>query len=162
VIYSYALSNLLLPDVFWSPRLLAYLFVALATALLGYIARLEFGRGFALPTMWLMTPMVLLPGIEQFPASVEMFMLFPLLATVAIYCHGRQQEHKSQPWHWFAAAFFAVTALLYKYTALPVLAFTFAAWFIEIQQKAVNKGFILRCLAFGLAGAVTAAALEVG
>ena len=47
VIYSYALSNLLLPDLFWSPRLLAYLFVALATALLGYIARLEFGKGFA-------------------------------------------------------------------------------------------------------------------
>jgi hypothetical protein len=162
VIYSYALSNLLLPDLFWSPRLLAYLFVALATALLGYIARLEFGKGIALPAMWLMTPMVLLPEIEQFPASVEMFMLFPVLATVAIYCHVRRQEHQPQHWYWFAAAFFAVTALLYKYTALPVLAFTFAAWFIEIQQKAVNKGSILRCLAFGFAGAVTAAAIEVG
>src|ERR1035437_7867475 len=61
VIYSYALSNLLLPQAFWSARLLAYLFVAMATVLAGYVARLEFGRGFALPTMWLMTPMVLLP-----------------------------------------------------------------------------------------------------
>jgi hypothetical protein len=160
VIYSYALSNLLLPHVFWSARLLAYLFVALATALLGYIARLEFGRGVALPAMWLMTPMVLLPGIEQFPASVEMFMLFPLLATVAIYCYSRQ--HGYNPKHWFAAAFLAVTALLYKYTALPVLAFIFVAWFIEMQEKAVNRHFIWRCFAFAFVGALAAIAIEVG
>jgi hypothetical protein len=160
VIYSYALSNLLLPQFFWSARLLAYLFVALATALLGYIARLEFGRGYALPAMWLMTPMVLLPGIEQFWASVEMFMLFPLLATVAVYCYSRQHGH--DPKHWFLAAFFAVTTLLYKYTALPVLAFTFAVWFVEMFQTGSDRNFIWRCLAFAIAGAVTAVAIEIG
>src|SRR5580698_7960905 len=41
VFYSYALSNLLLPHVFWAPRLLADVFVALAILLLGFIARLE-------------------------------------------------------------------------------------------------------------------------
>lgn len=160
VIYSYALSNLLLPQFFWSARLLAYLFVALATVLLGYIARLEFGKGFALPAMWLMTPMVLLPGIDQFWASVEMFMLFPMLATVAIYCYSRQ--HGYDPRHWFLAAFFAVTTLFYKYTALPVLAFTFVVWFVEMFQKAADRSFIWRCLAFAVAGAVTAAAIEIG
>src|SRR5580693_2544324 len=49
VVYSYAFANLLLPQYFWAPRLLAYLFVALATVLLGWIARLEFGEGVALP-----------------------------------------------------------------------------------------------------------------
>ena len=100
VIYSYALSNLLLSQFFWSARLLAYLFVALATVLLGYIARLEFGKGFALPAMWLMTPMVLLPGIDQFWASVEMFMLFPMLATVAIYCYSRQHGYDPSIGFW--------------------------------------------------------------
>ena len=77
--------------LFWAPRLLAYVFVALATVLLGFIARLEFGKGFALPAMWLATPMILLPGIDQFPANTEMFLLLPLLATVAIYCFSHQQ-----------------------------------------------------------------------
>ena len=160
VIYSYALSNLLLPQFFWSARLLACLFVALATALLGYIARLEFGRGYALPAMWLMTPMVLLPGIGQYWASVEMFMLFPMLATVAIYCYSRQHGH--DPKHWFWAAFLAVTTLLYKYTALPVLAFTFAVWFVEMFQKAPDRSFIRRCLIFAAAGAATAVVMEIG
>jgi hypothetical protein len=160
VIYSYALSNLFLPQFFWSARLLAYLCVALATALLGVIARLEFGKGYALPAMWLMTPMVLLPGLDQFWASVEMFMLFPLLATVAIYCHSRQ--HGYEPKHWFWAAFFAVTTLLYKYTALPVLGFVFAVWFVEMFQKAADKKVIWRCFAFACAGAVAAAAIEIG
>ncbi len=96
VIYSYALSNLLLPQVFWAPRLLAYLFVALATVLLGYIARLEFGKGFAWPVMWLVTPMVLLPGMDQFPANTEMFLLLPLLATFAVYVHARHSGQKTK------------------------------------------------------------------
>jgi hypothetical protein len=52
IVYSYALANLFLPQFFWSPRLLAYLFVAVATGLFGFIASLEFGKGFALPAMW--------------------------------------------------------------------------------------------------------------
>ena len=87
IIYSYALANAILSQVFWAfSRLLVYLFVALATGLLGFIARREFGAGVALPAMWLMTPMVLLPEIQQFTANTEMFMLLPLLATVAVYC----------------------------------------------------------------------------
>ena len=160
VIYSYALSNLLLPQAFWSARLLAYLFVAMATVLAGYVARLEFGRGFALPTMWLMTPMVLLPGIEQFWASVEMLQMLPVLATIAIYCYSRRHGHK--PKHWFAAAFFAVTAILYKYTALPVLAFVFICWFVEICRTVADRNSIWRCVIFAVAGTVAAALIELG
>src|SRR6516162_2033503 len=71
VFYSYALSSLFLPDAFWSPRILADLFVALATLLLGFVARLEFGEGYALPAMSLATPMILLPGLELAGANVE-------------------------------------------------------------------------------------------
>jgi hypothetical protein len=72
-VYSYAFAHLLLPQYFWSPRLVTYLFVALATILLGFIVRLELGEGFALPAMWLMTPMVLLPGIDQYTCNPERF-----------------------------------------------------------------------------------------
>src|SRR5580698_2881282 len=88
VFYSYALSDLFLPQAFWSPRLLADLFIALATVVLGWIARLEFGEGFALPVMWLATPMFLLPRLDLYDANVETFMLLPLVGTVAVYCYS--------------------------------------------------------------------------
>ena len=39
VVYSYALAGMVAPKLFWAPRLLAWLFVAGATLLLGCIAR---------------------------------------------------------------------------------------------------------------------------
>ena len=160
VIYSYALANLLLPDAFWAPRLLAYLFVALTTVLLGYIARLEFGKCHALPTMWLATPMILLPSIDGFGTSTEMFMLLPLLATVAIYVHSRHHGQKLR--YWFAAGFLAATSLYYKYTALPVLAFVFVVWLAEMWQSAWSANLLWRSLAAAFAGMVVATVAELG
>jgi Dolichyl-phosphate-mannose-protein mannosyltransferase len=160
VIYSYALSNLLLPHIFWSPRLLAYLFVALATILLGYIARLEFGKGFAWPVMWLVTPMILLPEIDQFTANTEMFLLLPLLATVAVYVHSRHQGQKLK--YWFAAGFLGATTLCYKYTALPVLAFVFIVWSVELWRDAKNTRQFGQCWLFAFCGALAALAVELG
>jgi hypothetical protein len=160
VVYSYALPNLLLPHVFWAPRLLAYLFVALATILLGYIARLEFGNGFEWPAMWLVTPMILLPGIEQFPANTEMFMLLPLLATVAVYVHSRHHGQKLK--YWLAAGFFGATTLCYKYTALPVLVFVYVVWSAELWRGRKELKLLGRCLLAAFAGAVVAAIMELG
>ncbi len=160
VIYSYAVSNLLLPHVFWAPRLLAYLCVALATILLGYIARLEFGEGVAWPAMWLVTPMVLLPEMEQFTANTEMFMLLPLLATVAVYVHSR--HHGPALTLWFAAGFLGATTLCYKYTALPVLAFVYVVWSVELWRGARNFNLLGRCWLAAFAGAMLAAILELG
>ncbi len=129
VVYSYALASLIDPDASWSPRLLAGLCAGLATVLLGFIARREFGPGVALPAMWLMTPMVLLPELPQCVANTEMFMVLPLMATVAIFVHSRRSGDEAL--HWLAAGFFGVVTLCYKYTALPVLAMLFAVWSIE-------------------------------
>ena len=160
VIYSYLLADLLMPDFFWSPRLLAYGFVALATMLLGFIARLEFGKGFAMPVMWLVTPMILLPGIQQFTANTEMFMLLPLIGTVAVYCYSRKIGFR--PRHWFLAGMLGATTLLYKYTALPVLGFTFLVWFVETWRATRNAGFLIRCCAALALGGIIAAAMELG
>ncbi len=160
VIYSYALANLLLPDVFWAPRLLAYVFVALATVLLGYITRLEFGKGFALPAMWLATPMILLPRIDQFPANTEMFMLLPLLATLAIYVHARR--HGQKPKYWLAAGVLGITTLCYKYTTLPVLVFVFAVWSVEQWRQTHDARLLRQSWLAAVLGALLATILELG
>lgn len=160
VVYCYALASLLLPDAFWAPRLLAYASVALATLLLGYMARLEFGKGFALPAMALATPMVLLPGIEQFPANTEMFLLLPLLATFAVYVHARRHGQKIK--FWLAAGFFGVTTLCFKYTALPLIAFVFAVWLAESWRQTRNARWFWKHLLAAVLGGVLAALLELG
>jgi hypothetical protein len=160
VIYSYALAQLLLPGVFWAPRLLANVFVALATLLLGCVARKEFGSGVAWLTMLLVTPMILLPGLDQFPANTEMFLLLPMLATFAIYVHARHCGQKTI--YWLAAGFFGVTALCCKYTALPPIAFVFVVWAVESWRQTRDMRTLLKFfLAVALGGAL-AAILELG
>ena len=160
VVYSYALSGLLLPHVFWAPRLLAAGFTGLATLLLGFIARLEFGKGCALPAMWLVTPMLLLPRIEQFTANTEMFMLVPLLGMVAVHCYSRQHGH--QPVHWLAAGLLGVATLLYKYTALPVLAFVYAVWSVELWRATRSTSRLWWCWCSSLAGGALAVIVLLG
>lgn len=160
VVYGYTLAELLMPDKFWSPRLLAYFFVALATLLLGYIARLEFGKGVALPAMALATPMILLPGIEQFPANTEMFMLLPLLATFAVYVHARQ--HGQTEKYWLAAGFLGVTTLCFKYTALPLIVFMFAVWLVESWRQMRDARRFWKLLLAAVLGGVLATLFELG
>lgn len=157
VVYSYAFSELLLPHFFWSPRLLSALFEGGATVLIGFIAWLEFGKGTALPAMWLATPMLLLPGLEQAAANVEMFMLLPLLGVVAVYCYSRQNGYKTK--HWFLAGFLTATTFLYKYTALPVLAFVFVVWFWEVWRDA--RANAVRAAGCAMAGGVLAIVTEL-
>jgi hypothetical protein len=159
VAYSYALAALLAPHHLWFPRLLAGGFAALATVLLGYCARREFGPGAAWPAMWLMTPMILLPGINQFIANTEMFMLLPLLGTIAVYVHGRQAQGGF--FHWLAVGALAAITVGYKYTVLPMLVFVLAAWVWEEWRGGkswrVIAGHGLAALAggiFGTAGVV--------
>lgn len=157
VVYSYAFSELLLPHVFWSPRVLAILFEGGVTILIGLIAWLEFGGAMTLPAMWLVTPMILLPNLEMTDANVEMWMLLPLIATVAVYCYSRQNGHKKK--HWFLAGFLAVTALLYKYTVVPVLAFVFVAWLWEARREGAAN--VVRAAGCAMAGGVLAAVAEL-
>jgi len=160
IIYSYALANLLLPDVFWAPRLLAYVFVALATVLLGYITRLEFGKDFVLPAVWLATPMILLPGIDEFTANTEMFMLLPLVATITVYIRSRHRGHR--PKYWLAAGFLGVTTLCYKYTTLPVLVFVFLVWSGEQWRQMHDARLLRQSWQAAVLGALLASILELG
>jgi hypothetical protein len=89
-----------------------------------------------------------------------MFMLLPLLATVAVYSYSRQHGHKGV--HWFAAGFLGATTLIYKYTALPILAFTFAVWLFEMHRSGLGIPAIFKGLACLLAGGILAMGLGLG
>ncbi|PWU21964.1 MAG: hypothetical protein C5B50_00375 [Verrucomicrobia bacterium] len=135
VAYSYALASLIAPKTFWLPRILAYACAAAATLLLGWIAKTEFGNGAQWPVMWLVTPMLLLPGRDQATANTEMFMILPLVGTVAIYVFARNPRGSPAiPGRldgqatWFAAGGLAAVTFWYKYTALPLLLVLFGAW----------------------------------
>jgi hypothetical protein len=151
VIYSYALAEVLSPNHFWFPRVLAALSVMFATGLLGMVARLEFGPGVALPAMWLMTPMVLFPGLEEFTANTEMFMLAPFLGAVAAFAIGHRSK-RSRPF-WFLAGLLGAVAFWYKYTVLPPLILIFAVWTIESWRAGCEVKLLARCWLLMVAGA---------
>lgn len=160
VVYSYVAAEFLFPGIYWGPRLLAAFSVFLSTVLLGQIARLELGRSAAFPVMYLATPMILLPEVGQFPANTEMFLLLPLTATLALYCRAR--KYGDRPAYSFVAGFLTATTLLYKYTALPVLAFVHIVWLIEVWRPAPHWSRLLRHLAAIAAGATLAAGSILG
>ena len=153
VVYSYLLAELLAPRWEWFPRVVAGVSVALTTILLGAIARREFGKGCGLVAMWLVTPMILLPQLEQFTANTEMFLLLPLLGAIAIYVFVRNQ---SQGWHWLCAGFLGAIAVLYKFTVVPVLLFGFAAWSYDEWKGKPDPGRLLKRWLFCAAGALVA------
>lgn len=159
-VYSYALASAVAPQVFWAPRLVAYLFAALATGLLGWIIRLEFGKGFALPTIWLVTPMLLLPALDQTTAITEVFMLLPLLGTLACYVWSRQ--HRGWPAAWLCAGALGAITLCYKYTALPLIGFVFCAWLVEERGRGTPFPKLCRYSFLALVGAAIAAFAVLG
>lgn len=133
VVYTYLLSSLAAPGVFWFPRILAGLFIAAATVVLGAIARREFDSATAWTAMALFTPMVLLPELEQFHANTEMFLLLPLLGALAVYSYYRANGDDVRGW--FFSGLLGSIAFWYKYTCLPLLVLLFAYWSWETLRR---------------------------
>jgi 4-amino-4-deoxy-L-arabinose transferase-like glycosyltransferase len=121
------------------------------------MARREFGPGVAMPAVWLMTPMILLPEIDEFVANTEMFMLLPLMATVAVYVQSRHSD--GGPAYWLAAGILAALTACYKYTALPLLAFVFIAWSIEEWHSGKSPRALAGRWLAALTGGTLAAAI---
>jgi len=159
VIYSYAFADWWMPQCWWSPRILAGVFVALATVLLGYAVRLEFGAGVAWMAVWLATVMIPAPELDQFAANTEMFLLLPLLTIVAVFV--REQHRGYRPWHSWVAGFAAVTAVLYKYTVVPLVAFIFIMWLWKTARTQNVRQLVRRLFPAGI-GAAIGGALILG
>ncbi|HWF19669.1 MAG TPA: glycosyltransferase family 39 protein [Verrucomicrobiae bacterium] len=160
IIYTYAFATTVLPNSYWSARFLAYLFVALTTVLLGIIARFEFGPGVALTAMWLFTPMILQPAVEQFCANTEMFLLLPLTAMLALLAWKRRSGGGGAM-VWFVAGFLAAITILYKYTAFPLLLVIFGSWSTCKLRTRDISGLFSNWL-FAALGALTATVAVLG
>ena len=150
-VYTYCLAELVAPRTVWSPHIAADIFAALSTLLLGAIAWREFGEGFGMIAMWLVTPMILLPHLAEFRADTEVFLLLPLLGVVALYVFGRG---RSRAWHWFCAGFLAATALLYKFTIFPILLFVVLVWSYEEWKAGGLKRVLKRWLDYIVGGLI--------
>ena len=159
VIYSYAFADWLMPQCYWSPRVLAGVFVALATILLGYAVQLDFGTSVAWMAMWLATVMIPAPEIGQFAANTEMFLLLPLLTIVAVFV--REQHRGYRRWHSWVAGFAAIAAVLYKYTVMPLVILIFIAW-VWKATRTQDARQLVRRLFPACIGAVTGGALILG
>jgi hypothetical protein len=151
VVYTYYLSERAAPRTDWFPHIMAGIFVAWSTVVIGIIARREFGEGYGMTAMWLMTPMVLLPRLEQFTAQPEMFLLLPLVGVVAIYIFAGKQ---SKGWHWFGAGFLTALVLLYKFTVFPILLFTILVWSYEEWRSRGLKTVMKQWLYYSVGGLI--------
>lgn len=159
IIYSYALAQLINQDAYWPPRILAYVFVALATVLTALIARKEFGEGAGLAAAWLVTPMFLLPGLQQQPANVEMFLVLPFMLAIACYIFNRG---KASGLCWFSAGLFSALSVLYKPTVLLILSFMFIKWGFEAWRYSMDPGRVFKNIAAGILGGALASSAVLG
>ena len=159
IIYSYLIASFVSPAAYWPFRLLAYIFAASATGLLGFVAYLEFGWWVGLAAMWIMTPMILLPGIQQFTANTEQFMLLPLMGTLTFYM---LRKGKAGVWHWLLAGVCAALAILYKPTVLLILLFTFIIWIVESWLDSKDIKEVIKRVLFGVLGGGVTSLLVLG
>ena len=159
IIYSYALPQLFGFTAPWAFRFLAYLFVSGATFLTGLIVKKEFGTRAGIYAMLLLTPMVLLPNLEQFTANTEMFLLLPLMTVCYIYVLKKENISFGSG---FWAGFFGGIALLYKPTVAPILIFLFIVWLVEIYKKNPSFYNSIKVLGIYFLGAIVSAFLSLG
>jgi hypothetical protein len=159
IIYTYLFAQWIAPAVFWLPRVIAALFVFLATILTGLIARREFGKGAGLTAMWIMTPLALLPNFIGVLANPEPFILFPLMAVLGCYIFRKEESGRGE---WFLSGIFSAAALLYKPTVLPILLYIYAVWSFRTWRREGGAARLLANAIFCAAGIALASALALG
>ncbi|MFH1429675.1 MAG: glycosyltransferase family 39 protein [Candidatus Margulisiibacteriota bacterium] len=151
--YTYVLAYWLNPNAFCAPRIISYIFVALATMLLGLIARKEFGRGAGWIAAWVVTPLILFPAIRAFAAKQEKFLLLPLIGVLYAYIFWNKKSSYKQ---WFIAGLLSAITLLYKPTVLPIILFIFIVQIIETWQYIPELKELFKKIVWGVLGGVLA------
>jgi 4-amino-4-deoxy-L-arabinose transferase-like glycosyltransferase len=147
--YTYWLAYKINPDALWPPKLLSAIFVFGTTLLLGLIAKKEFGPKMAYPAMFLSVPMLAFYLLAPFAANTENFMLFPLVALLAIFVYFRDSDKK---WPWLFFGVLSSLAFFYKPICLYVIVFIFFFWMLRNFATYKKISFVLLNFIFFLAG----------
>ncbi len=160
VVYSYLLADLLMPGCYLVAPIIGLRICRAGDSVVGFYRPPRIWKRSCVASDVAVTPMILLPGIEQFAANTEMFMLLPLMGTLAVYCYSRKNGPIVQVIG-FGPGCSARQRWFYKYTALPVLGFVFLAWLVETGGNAECKK-VIHCCAMLALGGMIAAAMELG
>lgn len=161
IMYTYAIGQLFDPRGVVAPRILAILFILGTIYLIGYITHKEYGWLAGVAGMWIITPMLSFPYLAALAANTEIFMLLPLVATVALYVRAKSDPHTSLLYMIFASSI-ATVAILYKPIAIFPLSLLFVVWFVNIAVKTKNMRTMFFVILSWITGFVVSAALFLG
>ncbi|MGA2507729.1 MAG: glycosyltransferase family 39 protein [Chitinispirillaceae bacterium] len=159
IIYTYWLAQWFDKGDGRAARWLVLLFIFTSALLLGAIARREIGKEAVWPARWLLVPLLLMPGLEQYTANTEQFMIVPMLAVWLLYTNKRGDAPVRT---WAAAGFACAVAIFYKYTIAPVMLFIFTVWIFESWRSLSKKRPVLLRTLAALAGFLSGFALIMG
>lgn len=151
IIYTYALGQVFDPEGIVSPRILSSLFILVTTILLGLISNKKFGSPWGWITMFLVTPMIMLPINAPFAANTEHFLTTPLVGVIAIYYLVKD---KYKLWHFIVAGILSAISLMYKPIGLPVFILVYLVWIFKIYKtggfRLLIKNVLVTALSFGV------------
>jgi hypothetical protein len=140
IVYTYAFGQLFDPVGVVSPKVLEAIF-SLGTILCTFlIAKRRCGTNAGWVSVFLLSPMLVLPYNAAFAANTEHFMLLPLMGLLVIYFYKRGQE---KPIHFFWAGSLAALSILYKPFPVYIISFIFIIWLIQVYQDKKNIGLVV-------------------
>jgi len=158
IIYTYLVSQLFADGVFWPPRLLGTVFVALTAVLAGLISAREYGTRSGWFSVWILLPLYALPWLLPFGANTEKFMNLPMMGALALHAFYRRKSTMSV---WFFAGILSALALMYKPICLLVLGFLFVDWAFETRKPGLGMSAVLGRFCFAFLGGLSAVALAL-
>lgn len=159
IIYVYALGQLVDPHGIWPPRIIGLVFVWLTAMVVGYIASREYGLSGGVTAM-LVTPVMLsFPYLAGLAANTEIFMLLPLVITIALYQITRRDRIITI--QYLLAGASAMGAVLFKPIAIFPLAVLFTVWFVQTVRTQRSLPQVIRIPFLWSAGGLAVLALSV-
>lgn len=145
IIYTYVLGQIIDYDTVWPPRILRIVFILGIIILTGLIIRKEYDENIGIASMYIITPMLSFPYLASLAANTEIFMLLPLMGTVALFIFNH--EKKNVPFSsLFFGGFLGIMTLLYKPIAFLPLIFLFSVWLFNIWQKNKNLNKVFKSI----------------
>ncbi|MFC1478254.1 hypothetical protein ACFL57_02210, partial [Candidatus Margulisiibacteriota bacterium] len=149
IIYTYVFAHWINPIATWPPRVLAYIFTGAATILIGLIGAKEFGKKAGWAAMWIMTPMIFLPGFSEYTVKPMKFAMLPLIGILYLYTTKQETISSRRS---FIAGCFAAIAIMYKPNVLPFILFIVVFLLYDMWKQSRALHVIGKTILWGMAG----------
>jgi len=141
IIYTYAFGQLFDKTGIVSPRVLATIFSFLAICLAGFVSKRYFGTKGLWVTVFILTPMIMIPVNAPFAANTEMFMILPMYAALAVYSYKKDSKGYLP---WLAVGVLSAVSFMYKQNSIVFLGMLILVWVYELYQDKVRPILLVR------------------